>query len=124
VHTAAYRKKYDAATLPRTLPMVLPVLSQASPTTTSFPAVVGAARVQVCVLAPEEVWVQTVCEALIQETAACAGSEPRDRTAMMKKLFSVTRARRIRRLDNVAIAVSLQKPEVLQNVVLGPAKVS
>jgi hypothetical protein len=106
------------------LPMVLPVFSQASPTTTSFPAVVGAARVQVCVLAPEDACGQIVCEALTYAMAACAGTEPRERTAMMKKLLSVTSAKRFRRLDNGAMAISLRMPEVLQNVALGTAKVS
>lgn len=40
--------------------------------------------------------------------AACAGREPSDKAAMMKKLFNVTRAQRFRRVDNVAIAISLQ----------------
>ena len=34
--------------------------------------------------------------------------EPSDKAAMMKKLFNVTRAQRFRRVDNVAIAISLQ----------------
>ncbi|MGC2297552.1 MAG: hypothetical protein WA476_02040 [Acidobacteriaceae bacterium] len=79
---------------------------------------------QVCELVPEEDWVQTVCEALTQEMAACAGSEPRNKTARKKKLFKVTSAQRLQRLDNVAIAISLQKPEVPQDVAVGPAKVS
>src|ERR1700689_2388601 len=90
--------------------MSLPVLSQASPTTTSLPAVVGAARVQVCELVPEEDWVQTVCEALTQEMAACAGIEPRDKTAKRKKLFKVTSTKRFQ-VDNLAITISLQMPD-------------
>jgi hypothetical protein len=80
--------------------------------------------VQVCELVPEEDWVQTVCEALTQEMAACAGSEPRDKTAKRKKLFKVTSTKRFQRLDNLAITISLQLPEVPQNVAVGPAKVS
>jgi hypothetical protein len=90
------------AALPRTLLMSLPVLSQASPTTTSLPAVVGAARVQVCELAPEEdCGANRMRSADVGNGRVRRAREPREKTAKRKKLLSVTSTKRFQRLDNL-----------------------
>jgi hypothetical protein len=54
LQVAPYRKKKDVGKLPTTLAMVVELFCQATPTITSFPAVVEDARAQVWEAALEE----------------------------------------------------------------------